>query len=683
MLGLGLGAWMAGRWVGRCRAVPGGSWVQVYAVIELLIGICSLGVPWYFKFGEAFLLRGGQISSAAYLLGSAVAITAAILPACWLMGTTFPIMMAHARRHWKDPETSFSYLYRANVLGALAGSILTPVFLIEAFGFRTTHFIGVGVNVLNAFISSRISRVPRFSELRGSTGVEPAADRSATRADHTLLGPLFVTGFVSMAYEVIWTRSLTPILGTTIYAFATVLAVYLSATWMGASLYRKHLAQRKVWQLTMNYACLAFSAFLPVFLNDLRLHAGLPGVIVSLFPFCAFLGYATPQMVDHYSQGVSAAAGRAYAINIAGCVLGPLAACYAVLPHVGSKQGILWMASLLLTLPVLGQKKRTELWKLPAFLALGACLIAVGIRYGASPEEQCASDPAGAVIRRDYTATVISSGKGFDRQLFVNGIGLTNLTPITKAMAHLPMYCHSGRPESALVICFGMGTTYRSLLSWGLKTTAVELVPSVRDAFGYYFEDADRVMHNPLGRIVIDDGRRFLQRTTQVYDIITLDPPPPVEAAGSGLLYSTEFYDLAKSRLKQDGILQQWWPGGERKILFAVAQSLVKSFPHIRVYKGVGGRGYHFLASRNAIGRPTVDECLRRLTPGARQDLLEWGGGWPLASLVQPFIEYEIPIGALADRNDPETLTDDRPMNEYFLWRRWMDRRKGQYLLAR
>src|ERR1019366_1568371 len=115
------------------------------------------------------------------------------------------------------------------------------------------------------------------------------------------------------------------------------------------------------------------------------------------------------------------------------------------------------------------------------------------------------------VLRRDYAASVLSFGEGPNRCLVVNGLGMTKLTPITKLMAHLPLAFHRGRPASGLVICFGMGTTYRSCLSWDIDTTAVELVPSVVAAFGYYHADAPRLLAHPKGHIVIDDGRRFLE----------------------------------------------------------------------------------------------------------------------------------------------------------------------------
>ena len=98
-----------------------------------------------------------------------------------------------------------------------------------------------------------------------------------------------------------------------------------------------------------------------------------------------------------------------------------------------------------------------------------------------------------------------------------------------------------------------MGTTYRSALTWGVNTTAVDLARSVPDAFPYYFEDARALIRHPKGRIVIDDGRRFLHRSGTSFDIITIDPPPPLEAAGSSLLYSKEFYEQLKLRLTPGG----------------------------------------------------------------------------------------------------------------------------------
>ena len=169
-------------------------------------------------------------------------------------------------------------------------------------------------------------------------------------------------------------------------------------------------------------------------------------------------------------------------------------------------------------------------------------------------------NPSGIV--RDNTATSIATGKGMQKHLLVNGIGMTGLTPATKMMAHLPLSFLDHPPQDALVVCFGMGTTYRSMLSWGIPVTAVELVPSVPRLFWYFHADGPALLQSPNSTVVIDDGRRYLERTPRQYDVIAIDPPPPVSAAGSSLLYSEEFYSIVKQRLRPGGILQQWLPAG-------------------------------------------------------------------------------------------------------------------------
>jgi spermidine synthase len=129
-----------------------------------------------------------------------------------------------------------------------------------------------------------------------------------------------------------------------------------------------------------------------------------------------------------------------------------------------------------------------------------------------------------------------------------------------------------------------MGTTFRSALSWNIDTTAVELVPSVTKAFGFYHADAARCINDPNGHIIIDDGRRYLKRTAKKFDVIVVDPPPPVQAAGSSLLFSKEFYALAKQHLNPGGILQMWYPGGQNRRRQAVFRSIYESFPYVRCF---------------------------------------------------------------------------------------------------
>jgi predicted membrane-bound spermidine synthase len=412
-------------------------------------------------------------------------------------------------------------------------------------------------------------------------------------------------------------------------------------------------------------------------------------LLIGIGPYCAILGYLTPKLIDEQTAGRADAVGHAYAVNVLGCIIGPLFASYVLLP----KLGVHW-GGIVLTLPLwILAAWSLRFWKdqasgpqrdfrKTARLAWGlATLCGIGAAtLGTSYEDRYASE--GARVLRDHTATVIAVDLDGQKDLLVNGIPITSITPTTKLMAHLPLAQLPHQPKSALVICFGMGTTYRSLLSWGIETTAVELVPSVRDAFGFYFADAEEVRHNPLGRIIIDDGRRFLRRTDDRFDVITLDPPPPVEAAGSSLLYSREFYQLIKPRLAEGGILQQWYPGGDLKTFLAVLRSVTEEFPHVRVTRAFDGWGYHMLCSLQPLPQRSASELFARLPEAARRDLVEWTPHRSGESLLGAVIESPIPITTVLDNSSSVIITDDHPYNEYYLLRRLWEWWTGTYVIV-
>lgn len=670
MLGLALGSWGAGRtidgWVRRTGLSP----IYLYALAELLIGLSAFFVPLTFDAGQRWLLGAGQIDSLAYLVYSGAILSLAMLPPCVAMGATFPLMLAFIRSIHNRASNRFSFLYLGNVLGASLGAAITPLILVERFGFRGTLRFAAFVNVVIALVSVWLGSRYRFQ--RGLTDEGPRQARIAPDNAPVTLAALFITGFSSMAMEVIWTRAFTTVLGTYVYSFAALLFTYLWATWMGSWLYRRHLTAGTMISTAKLLALLAISSFLPIVLNDPR--AGLPhrGLVslASIFPFCAALGYLTPGLVDRYSQDDPGRAGKAYAVNVIGCVLGPLVAGYLLLPSIGARLGLVVLALPFVLLLSMFWRSTSlgKTWRI-ATGASTASLLAVSTFSSASYED---GPPAvHAEIRRDHTATVVSYGEGMDKRLLVNGIGITSQTALTKVMAHLPLAIH-GNAHSIAVLCFGMGTTYRSALTWGVNTTAVDLARSVPDAFPYYFEDAPALLTHPKGRIVIDDGRRFLHRSGTSFDIITIDPPPPLEAAGSSLLYSKDFYAVLKPRLNVGGLLQQWSPGGEQVIDEAIARSLIDSFDHVIAVRAFEGRGTHYTASMSPIQIPSNDDLVARLPEAARRDLVEWNTGDLLDArrFVAKVMERQVPTNTLLNPDPGIAITDDRPFNEYYLLRR-------------
>jgi len=481
-----------------------------------------------------------------------------------------------------------------------------------------------------------------------------------------------------MAMEVVWTRAFTPVLKTQVYSFALVVFTYLGATFLGSWWYRRQLRQAWPYSPVKPLALLAVVVLLPVVINDFRLvkmdwaftihPTSALLVLASIGPFCAVLGYLTPGMIDQYAGGHPAAAGRAYALNVVGCILGPLFASYVLLSKISEHAALI-----MLGLPFFGFcfviRKSLSVRRRWIFGTV-AVTVLLWAAFGSRDFEALVPRFSKHLeVRRDYAAAVTSTGEGRERSLLVNGIGMTRLTPITKFMVHLPLAFHDGPPQSALIICFGMGTTYRAALSWNIDTTAVELVPSVPRAFGFYHADAAECLNNPRGRIIIDDGRRFLMRTREKYDVIVLDPPPPVESAGSSLLYSTEFYELARQHLKPHGVIQAWFPGGEFATAQAILRSLYVSFPHVRCFDSVEGWGTHLLGSMDPLSNLTADQLAARMPAAARVDLMEWCDTNSLSAYLNEVLTREIPVQSILNPDPRIRITDDRPFNEYFLLR--------------
>lgn len=682
MLGLSLGSWAGGRWIGPMAGAARVSPALFYGAAEFIIGVSAWAVPRMFAAGEHWLLSLGEAGSSRYLFCSALVLAVSIFPWCFFMGTTFPFMMAYVRQQDPAESQSFSYLYLANVLGALSGTLLSALVLIEILGFRNTLWVAAAGNGIVAAISVRLGLVA--GGVKPPSAAMPEAQRpGASTVGGSIVGSrsipwiLFTTGFVSMAMEVVWIRAFTPVLKTQVYSFALVLAAYLAATFAGSLYYRHQLQTGRVWPVAPLLGLLCIFAFVPVLCNDTRIVSAswyTEGdafskliLLLSICPFCAGLGYLTPALIDRYAAGAPAGAGRAYALNVLGCILGPLFASYLVMPHLGDRWALALLTAPLVAcfLGVVGRLESRRRFGL-GFAVAGAAGMA--LLFSRDYESQLRGFERNTTVRRDYAASVISFGEGFKRHLLVNGIGMTVLTPVTKYMVHLPMAFHREQPRSALIICFGMGTSFRSALSWDVPTTSVELVPSVRDAFGFYHSDAAAVLANPRGRIVIDDGRRFLRRVREKFDVIVIDPPPPAEAAGSSLLYSEEFYAAARERLNPGGILATWVPGSVVPVGPAVVQSLVNSFPYVRCFMGLEDAGLHLLASMEPIEQRTATQLAARMPPAAVADLLEWSRGSTPTDYLNPVVSKEqflnlMPVGPKV------RITDDRPYNEYYLLR--------------
>ncbi len=671
MAGLGAGSWEAGALLRRHGERLKASPLQLYGVIELIIGISALVVPLELSWGSQLLGHlSGQvsISSGVYYLLSGAWLALTLIPWCACMGATIPVAMFAIRSNPRyESGRSFSYLYLANVVGAVAGACAAPV-LIELYGFHGTLRTGAILNGL-IFVSAigREFRGPgeHVAHARRDAGVVPAATpANAIDNNKAALWLLFTTGLATMGMEVIWIRLFTFYIGPVVYSFAMILAAYLTATFLGSTVYRVWSRRQMRRENRLWWISLAFFGLLPLLTADSRvaMDSNLR-VFLGIAPFAGIIGFLTPMLVDRWSGGDPDRAGRAYAVNVIGCIAGPLVAGFFLLPLFGEHVSMLLLVLPWIGMAMFGTRKEQPAWQ----VATAAVLLIAAITVFSFTKDYESLYGDGITLR-DSTATVIATGHGMEKLLLVNGIGMTVLTPITKMMAHFTATHLPAAPRNALVICFGMGTTFRSSMSWGIPVTVVELVPSVPKLFHYFHADSEELLASPRAHIVVDDGRRFLDRSAEKFDMVIIDPPPPIEAAGSSLLYTREFYTLVSQHLAPGGILQQWLYSGDGTDRASATRALTEVFPYVRVYASVyGNTGYHFLASTSPIPERSARELVARMPPAALKDMMEWGPAQTPEQQYDLMLSTEIsPQQLIALDPGAPAMVDDRPMNEYY-----------------
>ena len=382
MAGLGVGSWAAGRLIRKYAnrfSIPP---LQLYAVAEILIGCSAVVVPVELLAGRFLLSHLGKslsLSSSGYYVVAGIWLAFTLIPWCACMGATIPFGMFAIRRHQRlESRRSFSFLYLANVLGAVAGTII-PLGLVELWGFtgtlQTAMVLNLAICAGAIYLASKQSPKADDSDTNSSDTVEQDSTRSPLTSrqlwNSGTLWLLFATGLTSMGMEVVWTRQFTIYLGTLVYSFAIILGVYLLATFTGSTIYR-WWSRRHASNEPLVWLFVWFAALLPILIVDLRLEMS-PWLRVPLGigAFSGLLGFLTPKLVDRFSEGDPHRAGIAYAVNVAGCILGPLVAGFCLLPYLDERYSLTVLALpwLLVGLGFIAGAGRNAAWG-PAFTRL-------------------------------------------------------------------------------------------------------------------------------------------------------------------------------------------------------------------------------------------------------------------------------------------------------------------------
>ena len=686
--GIATGSFFGGRLADRVRSP-----LRLYGFLEIALVPVVLTTPRLFRlihqvYGGAYVslqASPGAITAIRFLLAILV-----LAPATLLMGATLPTLTRYLARKREDLETTFGRLYAANTFGAILGTALSGFVLIEAFGLKGTLMAGAMCSAAAGFFALGLDRRSEFPRFAAAAAGDEREARGARPGRRLGLLAAFISGLTSLGYQVLWTRLLSSGTGNTTYVFTGILFIFLLGIAAGAAAVSSRPPRPGETMFALSAAQTAVAAISMIGLafvsgQIVRL-AFVQVTLLAVFPATLALGLTLPlaaNLIASSDDRIGRDSGLLLAVNTAGAILGTILVPFGLVPLIGSPRTVvllslvnalfavvlLWPSRPALSNPrVLGRVMTGAIagicgfvliWP-PAFVANpGETYVRQNGTLYASAEDEIASVQAGST--------------GPIKRLWVAGTAMTHLTVDARLMAILPMMIRPNA-QSMLNICFGMGSTFHSAIIAGLSVETVDLVPSVPRMFGYFFTDAQGFLSHPRARLVIADGRNYLDLATHRYDLITVDPPPPIRSSGTAILYSREFYSSALSHLKERGLMMEWMPYDQTIDEFrAHVRTFSSVFPRVMIALGPGRGGVFLFGSREPIDLrpPAIQAILAR--PGVIDDLDSAIDSSPLTEQ-----EWAHLIPRLVCASDAHVtkfggvgplITDDRPLPEYFLLR--------------
>jgi len=632
MLGLGLGGLAGGRLAGRIR-----DGVRAYGWIEIAIGLYALAVPWLLLVLPELnrtLLHGLGFWPAA-LCRFVVALLLLLVPTV-LMGATLPILVASLVR--RDPRVAGTagLLYGLNTLGAVAGVFGATFVLFPLLGLTRTNWFGalldVAVGVLAlVVVAPRVARWPFASAV-------PAADdedREAVVAlsPLVLLGTYATVGFTALLYEVAWTRALAVVLGSSIYAFSSMLGAFLTGIALGSLLFRRWIDRSPdplgllqggmVALALLGLATTLALPHLPSLLLAWIVANGLDATglgfaqvglsMLAMLPPTLILGGLFPlvtRLTARATRDAGDAVGRVYFANTLGSASGAFCTGFLLIPLLGLRDTLALGAALNLaaTGALLLATRRTSQGRVAAVVALVAALLLLvvpipfdrtALTRGVfrSPESMLdfglpfvrleGVAPQQLLYDRDgLNSTVTVERDGGIVALRVNGkIDASNFgdMPTQVLLGQVPLLF--GQPaKKVLVIGYASGVTVGSVVRHAgvERVDAVEIEPAIVEASRFFDDESGSPLDEPRVRLVLDDARSYLAATGEKYDVIISEPSNPW-MSGVSNLFTREFFQIARGALAPGGRLLQWVQlySLEPQALHSIFAALRSEFPYV------------------------------------------------------------------------------------------------------
>jgi predicted membrane-bound spermidine synthase len=624
MAGLGFGSHLGG--LLSARVSPRRA-LRLFALLELSVGLfAAISCRLYYD-GLGTLAAGLYRTTA----GAALAHFVAFLLPTTLMGMSLPFLVRATVRDTATASRVISGLYGVNVLGASAGALLAPWVLVRHLGMEGAALAGTAANLVAAAaaLAAGHRHAPGAEAPPPAAGPAPAGtSRAGSLRVWTLLYAL--SGFLALSLEVLWFRLMDVGVKSTAFTFGTVLCLYLLGLGAGSLVggrRAERLARPLEAFLDYQLLLLAFAGsavalivwlppgtpvyrwFFDYWRHDPFFQLGADwnaAALLGLYGLLPLALFGAPTVLMGVSFGAlqqavqddPATSGRKVgllqAANIAGCTAGSLVTGLVLLERIGT-------ASTLQLLVAGG----TALFLLVRARAAGvsrglvARAAAVLLVLAALPSNDrlwkrlhgVTADAPPSFIGEDASAlSVIVPGVEWRWRVAVNGLPHSWLPyeGIHTLLGAVPALIHPA-PEDIAVIGLGSGETAwavacreetRSLRVFEIAASQPRLLRAVSAVAP--FAGLAELLSDPRVATEAADGRRALARDERRYDIVQVDAMFRT-SAGSGNLYSVEFFRLCASRLKPGGLVCTQKPSRRVGLTFAEALPHALDFGNIVV----------------------------------------------------------------------------------------------------
>lgn len=423
---------------------------------------------------------------------------------------------------------------------------------------------------------------------------------------------------------------------------------------------------------------------------DSRLLTRLLAPVVLVFPLTLLFGAIFPIASLCYTKSArttGSSVGTVFGFNTIGNVAGSLLTGFVLIGILGSGKTVvlLGFVNIALGLGLLwSEPNKSKEFKLRYLLIIpGAIALSLGLKdrdpfLGVIARRVANRARSYEIFRNQETVegTVTSFVRNGTKLLWINGQGQTVLSTQPKLMAHLPIML-ADEPEKILIMCFGMGTTLKSASIYdNLDITCLELVPEVYKCFGYYHPGSQELLSRENVNLVAGDGRNFLLLSSDKYDVITVDPSPPIYNAGTVNLYTREFLSLCREHLTPNGVMCLWFPGrSTRQDRQYIVKTFYSVFPDTTVWKGCYGLGLYIIGT---LKEANVDKSKIELAftnVRLTEDLSEYDKSCVTSSQLLDLLFLQRD-GQIEDfTKGTSIITDNYPYTEFPLWRYLLHRR--------